>query len=103
MVSGGLVYLLFVLQFIYPNGSVLYMCSALLGLGAAIIWTAQGNFLTVNSDSRTMDRNAGFFWAMMNSAMFFGNLFVYFQFRGLDDISSHSRYCMIFRINTYVK
>lgn len=91
MVTGGLIYLLFVLQFVYPNTVMLYVSSGLLGLGAAIIWTAQGNFLTLNSDPRTMDRNSGFFWAMMNSSMFLGNLFVYFQFRGLDDISSHTR------------
>ena len=63
----------------------------MLGVGAAIIWTGQGNFLTLNSDETTMSRNSGIFWAMLQFSMVIGNTFVFFQFQGLSDIDTHTR------------
>jgi len=40
--------------------------SAVQGFGAAIIWTGQGTYVTLNSDSSTMSRNTGVFWALWN-------------------------------------
>ena len=31
----------------------------------SVLWTGQGNFLTVNSDSETISRNSGIFWALL--------------------------------------
>ena len=45
----------------------LYSGSVLIGVGAAVIWTAQGNFLTLNSSSDTIGRNSGIFWALFQS------------------------------------
>ncbi|XP_059095962.1 UNC93-like protein MFSD11 [Tigriopus californicus] len=91
MVVGALLYAVFIAQFYWPNDILLYGSSALIGLGAAILWTAQGNFLTLNSDSATMTRNSGVFWAMLMSSNLIGNTFVFFQFRGLTDIDEHTR------------
>lgn len=63
----------------------------MLGTSFTVIWTAQGNFLTVNSTPETVSRNAGVFWAIFQCSMLFGNIFVYFQFRGETEISSSSR------------
>ena len=41
-----------------------YVVSILVGIGAAIIWTAQGVYLTKNSDDLTISRNSGIFWAL---------------------------------------
>ncbi len=41
LVVGALAYVLFIVQFRFPNNLLLYGSSALLGLGAALIWTAQ--------------------------------------------------------------
>lgn len=57
-----------------------------------MIWTAQGNFLTVNSTPETVSRNAGIFWAIFQCSMLFGNIFVYFQFKGESEISESSRF-----------
>jgi hypothetical protein len=36
--------------------------SAILGIGAGILWTAQGHFLTINSSDATRGRDGGLFW-----------------------------------------
>ena len=40
-IIGGITYALFIAQLIYPNDILLYGASAVIGVGAAIIWTAQ--------------------------------------------------------------
>jgi MFS family permease len=78
-------------SFLWPKTWLLYLASAMLGVGAAIIWTAQGSFLSKCSDETTISRNSGIFWAMLQMSMFFGNLFVYFQFQGKTHIDEHTR------------
>ena len=91
LVVGGIIYSLYIAQIIYPNVYLLYGGALLLGIGAAIIWTAQGNFLTLNSDPSTMSRNSGVFWAMLQMSMLIGNTFVFFTFQGKDDIDKATR------------
>ena len=93
---GGVCYSLFIAQLIYPNDYMLYGASALVGFGAAMIWVAQGNFLTLNSDEDTITRNSGIFWNLKNFALFIGNIFVFFQFQGLTDIDSKTRLMVCF-------
>ncbi|EEC19849.1 conserved hypothetical protein [Ixodes scapularis] len=57
----------------------------------AVIWTGQGNFLTINSNSTTMSRNSGVFWAMLQCSLIWGNIFVYVQFQGLEHIDKATR------------
>ncbi|KAL8565105.1 hypothetical protein ACOMHN_005308 [Nucella lapillus] len=91
MIFGSVLYFVFVLSFLKPMVWSLYTGSALVGVGAAILWTAQGNFLTINSDSGTIGRNSGIFWALFQSSLLFGNMYSYFMFRGEDTISDSSR------------
>lgn len=76
-------------MFIYPYTWSFYAASVLVGLGAAgtpklpfylvstlfsfvnrffvcvlVLWTAQGNVLTINSTDNTIGRNSGIFWAL---------------------------------------
>ena len=41
LVSGSVFYVLFIAQFWRPTNFFLYGASALLGVGAALVWTAQ--------------------------------------------------------------
>ncbi|KAK7113337.1 UNC93-like protein MFSD11 isoform X2 [Littorina saxatilis] len=91
MVFGSTLYFVFILSFLKPMVWALYAGSALVGIGAAILWTAQGNFLTINSESATIGRNSGIFWALLQSSLLFGNMYSYFVFRGEDTISDSSR------------
>lgn len=81
IVTGCCCYILFIASFLWPHPAFLYTASAILGVGAAFIWTGHGQYLTENSDSETMSRNAGIFWAIFQSSLFIGNLFVYFMFK----------------------
>ena len=111
MVFGALFYVVYVAQFNYLNTYLLYITSAGVGFGAAMIWSAQvkqsmsckenfcylmklflqGNFLSLNSDPSTMSRNSGIFWAMITSSVVIGNTFAYFEFQGLTDIDTSHR------------
>ncbi|XP_050466829.1 UNC93-like protein MFSD11 [Cataglyphis hispanica] len=80
ILTGSCCYVLFIASFFYPHEALLYVMSAVLGVGAALIWTGHGQYLTENSDNDTMSRNAGIFWAIFQTSQFAGNLFVYFMF-----------------------
>ena len=41
-VAGALTYVLYLSLFLYPNNAVLYIYSFVVGVGAAVLWTAQG-------------------------------------------------------------
>ncbi|XP_034939334.1 UNC93-like protein MFSD11 [Chelonus insularis] len=77
---GACCYAFFIASFLSPSAKFLYTASAILGFGGSLIWTGHGQYLTENSDSETMSRNAGLFWAIFQSSLFAGNLFVYFMF-----------------------
>jgi len=65
------IYRLFLTPFLWPSNILLYTTSVLLGFGASIIWTGQGTYLTMNSDSSTISRNSGIFWAMSKIRYFY--------------------------------
>ena len=82
MIIGASTYALFVAGFFLMFEEVLYTLSAVLGIGAAFIWTAQGAFLAINSDQSTIARNSGIFWAMLQCSMVIGNTYYFLQFAG---------------------
>jgi len=91
MIVGALTYAAFIAQLLILNAVLLYVMSAVLGVGAAIIWTAQGNFLSLNTDDTNISMYSGIFWAMSISSGLIGNVFVYTQFQGKDKIDDATR------------
>ena len=92
MVVAGVPYLLYIISIlIFINTVSIYVATILLGLGASVLWTAQGTFLSNNSDARTVTRNFGVFWAMNTSSTFIGNLFAYYQFKDRELIDKSTR------------
>ncbi|XP_076299111.1 UNC93-like protein MFSD11 isoform X1 [Lasioglossum baleicum] len=81
ILTGSCCYVLFIASFLWPQNAMLYTASGILGIGAALIWTGHGQYLTENSDSETMSRNSGVFWAIFQLSNVAGNLFVYFMFQ----------------------
>ncbi|XP_050301655.1 UNC93-like protein MFSD11 [Anthonomus grandis grandis] len=99
MLIGGITYLLFIMSFALPRVWLLYVASGIIGIGAALIWTGQGVYLALNSDENTISRNSGVFWAMLQMSMFVGNTFVYFVFRGQDQVNSTQRQIVIWTLS----
>lgn len=101
MIVAGVMYAQYIAQLLYPNTYFLYVSAVIIGLGAPVIWTAQGNFLSLNSDDDTISRNSGLFWGMLQMSTFIGNTFAYFMFAGEEFISSGTRTvvgCVLFGI-----
>ncbi|XP_065549923.1 UNC93-like protein MFSD11 [Lathamus discolor] len=91
MVVSGVFYSLYIAVFIQPTTWAFYTASVFIGIAAAVLWTAQGNCLTVNSDENTIGRNSGVFWALLQSSLFFGNMYIYFAWQGKTHISESDR------------
>jgi len=91
MFVAGLLYAQYIGQLLYPNTYMLYISAAIIGLGAPVIWTAQGNFLAICSDPETISRNSGIVWAMLQVSGLIGNIFAFFMFNGQEYISSSVR------------
>lgn len=56
-------YALFIATFLKPEVWSILTCSAVLGVCAAILWTAQGAFLTANSTDTNRGVLSGVFWS----------------------------------------
>lgn len=91
MFFSGLLYSGYIAMFIQPYTWTFYTASVLVGIGAAVLWTAQGNVLTINSTDSTIGRNSGIFWALLQFNLFFGNLYIYCAWRGHDHITDKDR------------
>lgn len=57
-----------------------------------VIWTGQGNYLTLNSNNETIGRNSGIVWALLQCSFLFGSLFLYFMFEGKEVIDEKTRF-----------
>ncbi|XP_030750879.1 UNC93-like protein MFSD11 [Sitophilus oryzae] len=98
MLIGGITYLLFIASFSIPRTWLLYLVSCIIGIGAALIWTGQGNYLALNSRPATISKNSGIFWALLQLSMFIGNTFVYFAFRDKDTIDAGTRQIVVWTL-----
>ncbi|XP_022595176.1 UNC93-like protein MFSD11 [Seriola dumerili] len=91
MFLSGLLYSGYIAVFIIPSTWSFYLTSVLIGIAAAMLWTAQGHFLVENSEASTINRNTGMFWALLQCSMFFGNLYIYLDWNGKTEITDSSR------------
>uniref|UniRef100_A0A3Q3GGW2 Major facilitator superfamily domain containing 11 n=1 Tax=Labrus bergylta TaxID=56723 RepID=A0A3Q3GGW2_9LABR len=91
MFFSGLLYSGYIAMFIYPYTWSFYTASVLVGIGAAVLWTAQGNVLAINSTDTTIGRNSGIFWALLQFSLFFGNLYIYCAWHGHVHITDKDR------------
>uniref|UniRef100_H3DMM2 Major facilitator superfamily domain containing 11 n=1 Tax=Tetraodon nigroviridis TaxID=99883 RepID=H3DMM2_TETNG len=91
MFLSGLLYSGYVAVFIVPSTWAFYFTSVLIGVAAALLWTAQGQFLVANSEASTINRNTGLFWALLQCSMLFGNLYIYLEWNGRTEIPDDNR------------
>lgn len=65
----------------------MYTASTIIGIGAAVIWVAQGDFLHLQSGSeKLMSRNTGIFWCMFQCSLIIGNLYITFAWQGQTEV-----------------
>lgn len=91
MFFSGLLYSGYIAMFIHPYTWSFYTASVFVGIGAAVLWTAQGNVLAINSTDTTIGRNSGIFWALLQFSLFFGNLYIYCAWHGHVHITDKDR------------
>lgn len=77
-------------SFLYPKTWLLYVSSAVLGAGAALIWTGQGAYLSRCSNDETIARNSGVFWAMLQAR--------YVPYHSIAFVSTHRNSCSLIPI-----
>ena len=46
-----------------------YIGLVLGGIGGSSLWAAEGHYLVLNSDEKTMSRNIGVFWAIYSASL----------------------------------
>ncbi|XP_015781388.1 UNC93-like protein MFSD11 isoform X2 [Tetranychus urticae] len=88
---GGIAFCLSFSTFLYPLKYGYICASLLLGFANAVTWTAQGNYLAMVSDEKSITRNTGILWTISMSSAVFGNLLIVYTFEGKEKINSSTR------------
>ncbi|XP_063713115.1 UNC93-like protein MFSD11 isoform X2 [Symsagittifera roscoffensis] len=86
----SLSYTLFIAMFFFLITWVFYALSALVGLGAAVLWTSQGAYLSMNSNADSISVNSAIFWALFQAANG-GGLIATFLFQGNSGVTDSQR------------
>ena len=83
-------YGLYMFAYVYFIPSVGYVWSFLHGIVAAVLWAAEGVYLSANMNEHDKGVKSGIFWGVYMSGTILGNLAVFFilRFIGLDDSSN---------------
>ncbi|KAE9549639.1 hypothetical protein FO519_007146 [Halicephalobus sp. NKZ332] len=104
MVAGAITYGIFQAGFLFLNEPFLYISSALIGVGAAIIWTAQGKYIAMNSTNETASKHSSLFWGVSQICIAGGGIFLYLAFRDLkeDDKIKDSKIKLVYGVFTAV-
>uniref|UniRef100_A0A1A9WGE6 UNC93-like protein MFSD11 n=1 Tax=Glossina brevipalpis TaxID=37001 RepID=A0A1A9WGE6_9MUSC len=91
MFTASIFFSIFTFVFFFTSTWLLYTAGVLLGIAAAVVWTAQGVILARCSDPETIARNSGIFWVMYELSFIFGNLLVIYEFRNKKHIDASAR------------
>mmetsp|Transcript_33676 Transcript_33676/g.86340 ORF Transcript_33676/g.86340 Transcript_33676/m.86340 type:complete len:489 (-) Transcript_33676:539-2005(-) len=73
LMLGALSYSIYIFSLVYVLDYVVLIASIIIGVGAGVIWTAQGNVLVSTSTSKTIAKNSGYFWSVFMFGFGTGN------------------------------
>lgn len=59
---------IYILAFNLEESWAIYAVTVIGGVAGGILWTAEGNYLVLNSDANNVSRNVGIFWAFLQSS-----------------------------------
>ncbi|XP_054289169.1 UNC93-like protein MFSD11 [Macrosteles quadrilineatus] len=91
MAIAAVLYLIYIASYLSECSWVIYIASVSVGLGAGILWPAEGQYMIGNSSSKNTARNVGIFWLIYSSSSMMGNTFVYFTFHDKKHIDQVTR------------
>ncbi|CAJ0947154.1 unnamed protein product, partial [Mesorhabditis belari] len=89
MLIGMSCYIIFMLSFLYIEAWILYALAALLGFGAAMLWTSVGVNLVRISEEKNLTRNSAFLWTSIQMSLIFGSIFLMIILNTSDLVSSY--------------
>ncbi|XP_028150073.1 UNC93-like protein MFSD11 [Diabrotica virgifera virgifera] len=95
MCLGVLINILFIFQFLLEEVWILYTFCGLAGMGCAILWIGEGDYLAQNSSDKTINRNTAIFSTIVNSSMIVGNIIVLCSFSGKEKINRNTRILLL--------
>ena len=86
LVLGALCYSIWIASLTRPDiPSLVIAASVIIGFGAAILWVAQGTYLTKQGDETNRGRLAGTFWGIFQISGIVGNFGSYFIVNGASE------------------
>ncbi|PAV65932.1 hypothetical protein WR25_08792 isoform B [Diploscapter pachys] len=97
-VVGAICYLSFMVTFLHLNAGLLYLGSAILGFGAAMLWTANGAYIVEFSREDKLPRNTGILWAMLQTSFISGGCFFAFVMTSGNIVNSYRLVYVVFSI-----
>ena len=89
IVSGSL-YVLYIAILIRPYLPIIFIGAAVLGAGAGVLWTAQGQIMIQNSSKERMGTTSNIFWLMLQSSLPIGGMI----FFAITKINSNANGCI---------
>jgi len=102
MILGGISYVVYMISLVKIIRAVVLVMSIVIGAGAAILWVAQGSFLTKISPEDKRGRNSGIFWGIFQLCNFFGNLAAYFVLKHMSDTALFIMFVIISSVGVAV-
>ncbi|CAH8625343.1 unnamed protein product [Schistosoma haematobium] len=87
MIAGSFCYALYIASYIEPFEWSLYSASLVNGIGAAVLWTAQGAFITDCSTKSNLNQHFSLFWGLFQANQIVGGLYAYLSLSNIDEIS----------------
>ncbi|XP_011209687.1 UNC93-like protein MFSD11 [Bactrocera dorsalis] len=101
LVIGTITYLLFIVHFYHPFEWLLYSLNITLGVGSAIIYITQGNYIARNSDDSSVTRNSGIFLTFQQASYMISAILLYFKYANVEEIEDMDRY-IIMSVLTFI-
>eukprot|EP00731_Ephydatia_muelleri_P029105 Em0020g749a len=95
LIISGALYVLYIAILIRPYLPAIFIGAAVLGAGAGVLWTAQGQIMIQNSSKKRMGTTSNIFWLMLQSSLPIGGM-IFFAIL----ISTNSSSCISRTINS---
>ncbi|XP_075212866.1 UNC93-like protein MFSD11 isoform X2 [Lycorma delicatula] len=88
------------ISLVFEKEWLLYGAAVIGGVGAGLLWTAEGKYLVLSSEPNLVSQNIGIFWTFYSSSSFLGNIFTYYKLQGKEYIEQESRTLIICFLST---